>query len=243
MLTAKKVSEILEVSLDELLSGEESVKFIEENPIVTSTTVSAIQAGFYGFSGMCFTLFSIIWITVFIMDFGQYERELIPQVITKACSDFSMTVLMLTGLVFSVKGKLTPKKTAILPVLYSILKIVSIVTTNYFVYTEFGLTVKLIMMISINIFFHVLNIIFIIGYFLKDRMKYRYCIYIFFSIIILNQGIMLMQKLLASGMEFFSYFNFVMDIISLLGISGFAGLVIYQTHTLYKKRYQAAKTV
>ena len=42
LLTAKKLSEVLEVSLDELLSGEEMKKCVEKNPIVESPVIGRV---------------------------------------------------------------------------------------------------------------------------------------------------------------------------------------------------------
>lgn len=47
LLTAKKLSEVLEVSLDELLSGEEMKKCVEKNPIVESPIIGRAQSALY----------------------------------------------------------------------------------------------------------------------------------------------------------------------------------------------------
>lgn len=56
LLTAKKAAEILEVSLDDLLSGEKSQKFLEGNPIITSSKATTIQAGLRVFRYMLYRI-------------------------------------------------------------------------------------------------------------------------------------------------------------------------------------------
>lgn len=43
LLNAKRLSDILEVPLDELLSGEEMKKYVEESPIVESPAIGRVQ--------------------------------------------------------------------------------------------------------------------------------------------------------------------------------------------------------
>ena len=59
LLTAKKLSEVLEVSLDELLSGEEMKKCVEKNPIVESPVIGRVQSALYALAGVAYLLMSI----------------------------------------------------------------------------------------------------------------------------------------------------------------------------------------
>ena len=242
LLTAKKISGILEVSLDELLSEEDSVKFVEENQIISSSTGSVIQAGLYGFSGMCFIIFSVLWSTSFILDFMQYD-QIIPMTITRAFNDFSMTFLMILGFILSVKERLTPKNTSILPILYSIFKILMIFTTNYYQMTECDVTMEMVIIILISVIFYLFNIIAIVRYFIKDINLYRYYIYEIHIIIIIERVIVFAQKPIWDFIQFKTIFlgDFIIDVLLLFGNITFGLLVIYQTYTLYKKRYQITK--
>lgn len=244
LLTAKKAAEILEVSLDDLLSGEKSQKFLEGNPIITSSKATTIQAGLYGFSGTCYIVFSVLWITTFILDFRQYDLEIIPMVIVKSFHDFSMAILMILGFLLSVKEKATPRNTAILPVLYSIFKILEIITTNYFHFDYHNVDVEAIIVALIKISFYIINAIAVINYFLKDIKKCRYFIYGSYGLITLERIFVFSQELLWEIIQFetISMDNFIMDILSLLGNLIFCGLIIYQTYALHKKRCLAART-
>ena len=244
LLTAKKAAEILEVSLDDLLSGEKSQKFLEGNPIITSSKASTIQAWLYGLSSTCYIVFSVLWITAFIFDSGQYDLQILPMVIVKSFHDFSMAILMISGFLLSVKEKATPGNMAVLPVLYSIFKILEIITTNYFHFDYHNVDVEAIIVALIKISFYIINAIAVINYFLKDIKKCRYFIYGSYGLITLERIFVFSQELLWEIIQFetISMDNFIMDILSLLGNLIFCGLIIYQTYALHKKRCLAART-
>lgn len=49
LLTTKKISQILEVSLDDLLSGKEMTKVVERNPVIENKVVNNIMIVLYAF--------------------------------------------------------------------------------------------------------------------------------------------------------------------------------------------------
>ena len=49
LLTTKKISQILEVSLDDLLSGEEMEKVVERNPVIENKVANNIMIALYAF--------------------------------------------------------------------------------------------------------------------------------------------------------------------------------------------------
>lgn len=174
----------------------------------------------------------------------QYDLEIIPMVIVKSFHDFSMAILMILGFLLSVKEKATPRNTAILPVLYSIFKILEIITTNYFHFDYHNVDVEAIIVALIKISFYIVNAIAVINYFLKDIKKCRYFIYGSYGLITLERIFVFSQELLWEIIQFetISMDNFIMDILSLLGNQIFCGLIIYQTYALHKKRCLAART-
>ena len=244
LLTAKRAAEILEVSLDELLSGEKSQKFVEGNPIITSSKASTIQAWLYGLSGTCYIVFSVLWITAFIFDSGQYDLQILPMVIVKSFHDFSMAILMISGFLLSVKEKATPGNMAVLPILYSIFEILKIIAVNYCHFGDFDVEPGAINIVLTSIAFYSVNAIAVINYFLKDVKKYRYFIYVFYGGLILERFLVFAQEFIWEMIQFetISMDKFIMDILSLLGNLIFCGLIIYQTYTLHKKRCLAART-
>ncbi len=47
LLTTKKISQILEVSLDDLLTGKEMKKVVERNPVIESKAANNVMIGLY----------------------------------------------------------------------------------------------------------------------------------------------------------------------------------------------------
>ena len=120
LLTARKLSEYLEVSLDELLSPDETTKCIEENPIIESPTILRVQTSLYGFHGMAYFLLLVYSLYIWgcsIEDILQCPSSLIiilPTLLTR----IALMFLTFWGLNFSIKEQLSPKKTAILPMFF-----------------------------------------------------------------------------------------------------------------------------
>ena len=49
MLTTKKISQILDVSLDDLLAGKEMVKLVERNPVIEKKSANYTMIALYAF--------------------------------------------------------------------------------------------------------------------------------------------------------------------------------------------------
>ena len=62
LLTTKKISQILEVSLDDLLSGKEMTKVVERNPVVENKIANNIMIVLYAFVVLSYliTVFDIV---------------------------------------------------------------------------------------------------------------------------------------------------------------------------------------
>lgn len=76
LLTAKKLSEVLEVSLDELLSGEE-MKMRGKNPIVESPVIGRVQSALYALAGVAYLLMSISTIRFLMPELAGANSEVI----------------------------------------------------------------------------------------------------------------------------------------------------------------------
>ncbi len=118
LLTAKKLSEILGVSLDELLFGEETAAYSAESPITTSQRTERIQSALYAFAGMAYLLMSILYVGLML----PLSKE--TPFIVSAYSIFYMmrymliAALLFYGLICSIQGKLTVKKAGLIAAAY-----------------------------------------------------------------------------------------------------------------------------
>lgn len=118
LLTAKKLSEVLEVSLDELLSGEEMKKCVEKNPIVESPIIGRAQSALYAFAGMAYLLMSVVAIRFLAPELTGANLQMMGYGVSYLLGYLMITLLLFTGLVFSIRGKLTPKKTGVIASAY-----------------------------------------------------------------------------------------------------------------------------
>lgn len=236
LLTAKKISEILEVSLDELLSGEETIKCAEENPIIESPAILRVQTALYGFAAMAF-LFILIYyfysfITLKISDVFTY-----PLTLAYTFTDISMTLLMFRGLYLSVKEKLSPKKTAMLPILYCTMEVVTKLIIIYIISTQIGpLPTKMIISNFINILLPTVCVLFLFKFFFHGKQAWRFGIYALFIEDMIMSSISYIQPRRSSIDNDLGFF---VGTIRLLAKLAFVGLILYQTYTLYKKRYHS----
>lgn len=116
LLTAKKLSEVLEVSLDELLSGEEMKKCVEKNPIVESPVIGRVQSVLYAFAGMAYLLMSVLAIRFLAPELTGESPRMMGYGVSHLLGYLMITLLLFAGLAFSICGKLTPKKAGVIVV-------------------------------------------------------------------------------------------------------------------------------
>ena len=120
IITLKKLSEILSISLDDLLSGKEMVKVAEKNPVVENKTINNLTAVLYAF----------ITLAVFIQLAGEgalmyvhaYDRfELSAFTFANVLYNLERAVFVIIfayGIYNAVKDTLTPKKIGIILFIY-----------------------------------------------------------------------------------------------------------------------------
>lgn len=238
LLTAKKISEYLEVSLDELLSPDETTKCLEENPIIESPVILQIQTALYGFHGMAYLLLILCSLYLWgysIEDVRQYPSVLLsvlPTLLTR------MTLMFLTfwGLYFSVKGKLSPKKTAMLPIFFCGTHILLSLTS--FLYHCFGTNTysfqALLRLFLLYVFLSTFCIISVYRFFFLQKSKWRFGIYAYFAYYTLTEEIITFVQTRRSSID--TEMAGMFGILRLLADISFVVLILYQTYALHKKR-------
>ncbi len=117
LLTTKKIAQILDVTIDELVSGEELQKNIEKESVLAEPVPNLIQTLLYAFAAVIYFIMCLFAI-----------KSLIPNEALKGTPAGEITIIGITaviqrilcfaavtaGLVFSVLNKLTPKKAGII---------------------------------------------------------------------------------------------------------------------------------
>ena len=119
LLTTKKISQILEVSLDDLLSGKEMTKVVERNPVVENKVVNNIVIVLYAFVVLSYliTVFDIVMRLILVPDNAINSSTMYLLVIQVVGLSISIAAF-LYGLVHAVRGTLSPKRMGAVLVAY-----------------------------------------------------------------------------------------------------------------------------
>lgn len=237
LLTARKISEYLEVSLDELLSPDETTKCIEENPIIESPTILRVQTALYGFHGMAYLLLLVYSLYIWgysIEDILQCPSSLIiilPTLLTR----ISLMFLTFWGLNFSIKEQLSPKKTAILPMFFCSTQIfLALMSVLYYHFATNTYSFQtLLRSFLLYAFFSTICIISVYRFFFLKKAHWRYGIYSYFAYQIVRELFRFTQAW-HSPVE--TEMITLVGLLVLLADFSFVALILYQTYTLHKKR-------
>ncbi len=117
LLTTKKIAQILEVSIDELVSGEGLQKNIEREPILVKPVPNMMQTILYSVAAVIYLLKSIFAIKSLFPDeslAGTPAGEITWITVFSIVSIFLYFIAMAAGLIFSARNTLTPKRTGII---------------------------------------------------------------------------------------------------------------------------------
>lgn len=114
LLTAKKIAQILEVSIDELVSGEELKEKMEKEPVLARPAENVLQTILYTVGMSAYLLMCIFSIFSFIPN-GNYAHDRTTRITANSLSTAGgyliCLILFMIGLILSAKNRLTPKIT------------------------------------------------------------------------------------------------------------------------------------
>ncbi len=222
LLTAKKLSNVLEASLDELLSGEEMKKCVEENPIVESPVIGRVQSALYAFAGVAYLLMSILALRFLLPELAGANFQTMGYGVSYVLRYVLITILLFVGLAFSVCGKLTPKKTGVTIAVYFGTELLS----NIFEPMQTGNLWPTIFQSLI----YLICIAAIVGYYFQKRKRSpipMYCVAAFGFV----RNVFMYFRMI----QFESNFAFVVRSIWLAAVAEYMVLIAYQTYALEKK--------
>ena len=228
LLTAKKLSDVLEVSLDELLSGEEMKKCVEKNPIVESPVIGRVQSALYAFAGADYLLMSILMLRLLLPELADVNLQTMGYGISYILRYVLITILLFVGLTFSVCGKLTPKKTGVIVAAYFGMELFSNIFEPMQTGTMWPTTFQSLIDLSC--------IAVIVGYYFQKRRRSpipMYCVAAFGLIRSIFMYIRMIQ--LESDV------SLIVRNIWLAAVAGYMVLIAYQTYALEKKWRLAVK--
>ena len=235
LLTAKKISEYLEVSLDDLLSKDETKKCAEENPIIESPVIQKIQSALYGFNAMAFLLIVTFSLYLYIQTGNTDDNPMMLYSLSIAVRRVSMMLFMFWGAVLSIREKLSPKKTTILPMSFCIAHIMTPLTSLFYIISAYGIypAGSMVFRFVLYFLFPLLCMIAVYRFFFLGKQHWRFGIYTYFLYSIVT-------KIISYGQARFSGIDTELGVLfgtlELFAEISLAILVLYQTYTLYKKR-------
>lgn len=108
LLTAKKIAEVLETSIDELLSGEEFKRDIEKEPILLRQEAHYIQTILYTMGAISYLFIGICLI------FSAFSYRISLNDIFTILGYGISFMAMTAGIYFSVRNEISPRKTGVI---------------------------------------------------------------------------------------------------------------------------------
>ncbi|MDD6811000.1 MAG: helix-turn-helix transcriptional regulator [Lachnospiraceae bacterium] len=114
LLTTKKISFILDVSIDNLLSGNEMKKVVERNPVIEKPYVNNIMIALYAIIVLSFIVTVVDIIARFPINSDAIAFSDIQVVIINLIGLIIQIVIFIYGLINAWKGMLSPKRMGVI---------------------------------------------------------------------------------------------------------------------------------
>lgn len=233
LLTAKKIAQILEVSVDELLSGEELKKSIEKAPVLSAPMSNMIQTILYAVASAAYLLMLVFSLYSFFPAQalkGTPAGEITAVNVITVIGYLINLCALAAGLVFSAQNSLSPVKTG------------AVMCTNYIVSAVMFLVILIDMAIRQNghlgpsgwldLFIPVLSAACILAFFGRAGEKLSpVIIYVIAAVSFLEiaQGFIISLRNMTD-------LGFAVKSVHFLGKVGLVALLVYQAYTLDRKR-------
>ena len=222
LLTAQKLAEVLDTTLDALLSGEEQRAAAELAPVVENPAAERIQSALYGFAGMACLLMALLSLRTLVQTPGWAGAV--------SFARYGGTVLLLGyGLALSVTGRLSPRRTGA-------------VMGAYFFLEDAAAAVAYPHASAIALACHggidLVCLVVTVWYFFSRKRPSPWPVYGVAALFLLLTFATRWQAWGSIGGEHELYF--VISLLWLLAVAGLMALLSYQTHILRRKREKAA---
>lgn len=120
LLTTKKISQILEVSLDDLLSGKEMTKLVERNPVIENKLANSIMIALYAFIVFSFLITVVDIIIRFPLQSGAIDYSDIQVIVINVLGLILQIAFFVYGLIHAIRGTLSPIRMGIVIAAYFI---------------------------------------------------------------------------------------------------------------------------
>lgn len=118
LLTTKKISQILEVSLDDLLSEKEMKKVVERNPVIEKKNVNNIMIVLYAFIVISFFVTVLDIIIRFPLQSEAIDYSDIQVIVVNIVGLIISIVFFTYGLIHAIRRTLSPKRMGVVIIAY-----------------------------------------------------------------------------------------------------------------------------
>lgn len=229
LLTTKKISTILDISLDDLLSGKEMKKVVERNPIIESTLMNNIVLVLYAFIVFSFAITMVDIIFRFPMNSEAVDFSDIQLIIINILGLMIQIGVFTYGFIMTLKGKLSPKRTgAVLVGYFASLCLTESYRISIINYDRWQFVVLWFMMTLPN----VLGVVATYQYFINNKLKKKWIVMIYAIDIWAMIRIIANNYIIITKTHEFVSTNTAIQMLLKLCIYF---LIIYQTNLLFKK--------
>lgn len=223
LMTAKKLADFLETSLDELLSGEEMKRCIESSPVLEKPKVQMLQSVLYAAAAVPYFLLLVTGLKFLLSETAGLAGGTMGYAASYVLGYGCSVALMAAGLVLSMKGKMTPRKTgAVAAVFFGIRLLQALLACTQ---------VQSVPFVIIRVGFYLICIGVVVFYYYQQRRIRPVLMYLIIGVWgalrIVNYGLAQLHNTDA---------GFILSTISLLADLGLAALMIYQAYCLERKR-------
>ena len=229
LLTTKKISQILEVSLDDLLSGKEMEKVVERNPVIEKKSVNNIMIALYAFVVISFFITIVDIIIRFPLQSEMIDYNDIQAIVINVLALLIQIVSFAYGFVNAIRGMLSPKRMGAVIVAFFA---ATCITGNMVINSNVQIVLWWIVLIIPNIVGAVVTF----AYFVSGKKSKIY------SIIIYLVAIWGMFRIIYSNYNLIVHANQYLSMNSTVRLVleiAIHCLVIYQTYVLWIKRQNA----
>ena len=231
LLTTKKISQVLDVSLDDLLSGKEMSKVVERNPVIENKAANNIMIVLYAFVLASFLIAIIDIVIRFPLASPAVDYSDMQVIIINILGLLIQIVTFSYGLFQAVRGTLSPKRMGAVIVAYFGATCITC-SENL---SRFGadLMIQMVVLAITMILPSIIGAIATFMFFLRNNNKRLWTNLIF---IISAWGIV---RIIISNVQLIRYGGQYLSMnttLNLLLKIAIYSLIIYQTNTLNKKR-------
>ena len=237
LLTTTKIALILEVSLDDLLSGKEMEKVVERNPVVENKTANNIMIALYAVA-----LIGLIVPMLNALLTRDWGIDILTSTIVVTLIAFALKVFAFGyGLVNAIKGSLSPKRMgAVIGAFFTAMCITSAETlTRVFPRNILSVEFKNGDFLNVAAIFVLLMLPGILGalatfFFFMKNSKHK----IWPVLIMLTSSWLILMQAVSTGTMLTRYNESytLQNTLSLILNTAIYALIIYQTITLLRKR-------